>query len=115
MSESQTIILPWPPKELSPNARVHWAQKSIAAKSYRRTCWGLALESGVKPSRKPVELRLTFNPPSVRFDDDNAIGAFKNGRDGLADAWKMNDRDFVVEYKFGEPIRGGRVTVEIVV
>ena len=30
-----TITLPLPPKELSPNARPHWAVKARAIKSYR--------------------------------------------------------------------------------
>ena len=30
------INLPWPPRELSPNARVHWAKKAKAAKAYKK-------------------------------------------------------------------------------
>lgn len=32
------LRLPWPPKELSPNARVHLSKRSRAAKAYRFEC-----------------------------------------------------------------------------
>jgi crossover junction endodeoxyribonuclease RusA len=39
------IALPWPPKVLSPNARVHWSVKSKAAKAYRAACFTLCKEA----------------------------------------------------------------------
>ena len=44
-----TVILPWPPKELSPNAALHWAKKSKVKKVYRQTCWALTLEAKLRP------------------------------------------------------------------
>jgi len=44
---------------------------------------------------------------------DNAIAAFKGGADGLADAWGIDDRHFIVTYKWAEPVKGGRVVVEL--
>lgn len=32
------VILPWPPKELSPNFRGHWAKLARAKKAYRLAC-----------------------------------------------------------------------------
>ena len=107
------IELPWPSRDLSPNSRVHWAVKSRAVRVYRRNCWAIALESGIRPKEKPVRMRLTFSPPSRRFDMDNAIAAFKGGADGLADAWGIDDRHFIVTYKWAEPVKGGRVVVEL--
>ena len=115
MTESKTIILPWPPKELSPNARVHWAKKASAVKSYRKTCWIMALSHSVVRLESTIRLKVTFSPPDKRSRDlDNCIASVKAMFDGLADAWKVNDRQFSVEYNMGKPLRRGEVIVEIV-
>ncbi len=42
-----------------------------------------------------IHLWIDFYPPDRRHrDDDNMIAAFKSGRDGLADALKVNDKRF---------------------
>lgn len=43
MSVEPSVTLPWPPKELSPNARVHHKAKARVAKAYRETAWALEL------------------------------------------------------------------------
>ena len=90
------VTLPWPPKELNPNARGHWSKRSKAAKAYRKACWALALQAGIKIDWEgDVHLWLTFFPPDLRHrDDDNMIASFKSGRDGLADALGINDKRF---------------------
>lgn len=104
------IELPWPPKELSPNARVHWGAKSRATKSYREYCFLRARK--MQPSK---HLRITFCPPDLRpRDRDNIISSFKAGQDGIARAWDVNDNVFVIHYSFGEVHPGGRVIVEAV-
>ncbi len=41
--------------------------------------------------------RIDFFPPNrARRDDDNAIAAFKAGRDGIADALKVDDARFQI-------------------
>lgn len=40
------LILPWPSKDLSPNARVHWARKARAVKSSREQAYYLAKAAG---------------------------------------------------------------------
>ncbi|HSV73521.1 MAG TPA: hypothetical protein VLH79_07160 [Chthonomonadales bacterium] len=35
---SLTIVLPWPPTGLSPNARNHWAKLAKLKKQYREAC-----------------------------------------------------------------------------
>jgi crossover junction endodeoxyribonuclease RusA len=103
------IALPWPARELSPNARVHWAKKSKAAKAYRRTCHLLTKAAGVVAPQGPVMLLLEFCPPNrQRRDDDNCLAAFKSGRDGLADALGIDDSRFVTQ-----PVQGGAVMVRI--
>ena len=106
------LTLPWPPKELSPNTRKHWAVKAKYTKQYRAVCAALAARVA-KPER--LTFQITFHAPDARpRDDDNMIGSFKSGRDGLADAWGVNDRAFQFMYKFGPPVKGGQIIVEAV-
>lgn len=92
------IALPWPPKELSPNARVHWSNKSKAAKNYRLACWALCMEAKLthRDNGNPLHLWIDFYPPDKRKrDDDNLIASFKSGRDGIADALGIDDNRFI--------------------
>lgn len=95
---SREVTLPWPPKDLSPNARVHWSKKNKAATSYRAACYFLAIQAGLKDAihwSGDIHLWIDFYPPDRRQrDDDNMISAFKSGRDGLADALGVNDNRF---------------------
>lgn len=62
-----TITLPWPPKELSPNARMHWARLAKAKKAYRAACAWQAKAQGAKPvSADRLHLTLTFYAPTRR-------------------------------------------------
>jgi len=112
------LTLPWPPKELMPNAarRRHWSVNGRAAKIYRQACWALAKEARVSVTAGdvPILLSLTFHPPDKRNrDDDGIISAFKSGRDGLADAMGVDDKQFRPTYIIAEPVKGGSVEVEI--
>ncbi len=110
--QANRITLPWPPKDLSPNARVHWSKKSKAAKAYRKACWALCKEAGLmSPAHDgPLHLWLDFYPPCNRkHDDDNLTASFKAGRDGIADALGVDDNRFVCHTNvMGE--LGGKVT-----
>lgn len=100
------LVLPYPPFALSPNCHsMHPARKGAVAKRYRDTCWKLALERfgvggrllGLPDAPTPITLQLDLFPPRrVTRDDDNAEAAFKSGRDGLADALRVDDSRFVV-------------------
>lgn len=109
------IILPWPPKELSPNARVHWAAKSKAAKAYRHACRVLFMAAGIKAPPGKIVLTLEFVPPTRHsMDDDNLIARFKAGRDGIADALGVDDKHFTTQFWLrSEPVKGGSVIAEI--
>ena len=97
------VTLPWPPRALSPNVRVHWAQKAKAAKAYRNACGMVTLaayqqakKNGLRidPDRA-VRLEIEFIPPNRRaYDRDNLIAWIKSGLDGVADALSINDRMF---------------------
>jgi len=96
------VVLGWPPTDLSPNARKHWAVVAKAKKQYRRDCYSVSKEQ-LKKYKKETEniperlvLEMTFIPPDRRsYDRDNLVARMKSGIDGLADALKINDKRFV--------------------
>jgi crossover junction endodeoxyribonuclease RusA len=113
------IRLPWPNRELFPNFKRshHWRTYRHLEKSYRETCWKLTLvQTGASPSGipNPLPMSITFHPPDRRKrDDDGIIGAFKNGRDGIADALGVDDAIFKPTYEIGDVVRGGCVMVHV--
>lgn len=109
-----TVTLPWPPRELFPNSRVHWGARARAAKAYRHACWALAKEAGiVAPESERIHLFVDFVPPDRRRrDQDGMISAMKSGFDGLADAMGVDDNRFRVHPYVADEI-GGLVRVRI--
>lgn len=110
------VTFPWPLKELSPNARLHWSKVAKAKKAYRKVCWALALEAGVAgkfDQAQRLSVHMVFYPPDRRErDEDNLVASMKSGLDGLADALGINDRKFKPTQDVAEQI-GGYVIVEI--
>lgn len=109
------VTLPWPPKDLSPNSRIHWSRRSKAAKAYRRACHVLTLEAGIRGVdwEGDIHLWIDFYPPDRRHrDDDNMIAAFKAGRDGMADAMGLDDKRFRIHPYVKSEI-GGMVKIRI--
>ena len=109
------IRLPWPAKELSPNARLHWAAKAKHTKAARTTAYWLTEASGaLVEGDGAIPLRITFRAPDKRQRDrDNCISACKSYMDGIADALAVNDRRFEPTYAWGEPVKGGAVEVAL--
>jgi crossover junction endodeoxyribonuclease RusA len=89
---SFTARLPLPSLALSPNARVHWAVKSRAAKAYRIACaWAFkcAMPTGWKPV--PVEIDIEYRAHKGcggyrPLDPDNAAASCKSAIDAMKDA-----------------------------
>lgn len=112
------LCLPWPSKDLSPNARVHWSKKSQASRIARGTAYLEAIDAAwnlwTVPDGK-LHLWITFHPPTKRLpDDDNMLARFKPWRDGIADALKIDDKRFVSHpYVSDKPVKGGEVRVRI--
>lgn len=108
------LTLPWPPRALSPNARVHWAAKSKVTKAYKHACWALCKESGmVAPDSPKIAIWIDLYPPDRRNrDDDNMIAAFKAGRDGIALALGIDDKRFRC-YPFVKDQIGGMIKVRL--
>ena len=90
------LVLPWPPSALSPNKRLHWSTKAKAAKAYRAACYKLTKQSKMVIGWEgDIHAWIDFYPPDRRHrDDDNMIAAFKAGRDGVADAFGVDDKRF---------------------
>lgn len=110
------ICLPWPPKELSPNARIHWAKKAKITKAYRAAAHALTKQAGlVAPDDGRILLVLEFVPPDRRHrDDDGCLASFKAGRDGIADALRIDDKRFVTQFSLsGDVVKGGMVLVRL--
>lgn len=112
------LILPFPPRVLNPNSRVHWSVRANAAKAYKRDCWMLAKAAGwfgVKFASERVHLWIDFYPPDRRHrDDDNAASSFKAARDGIADSLGINDKRFVSHpmlHAFRKDFQGVKVRV----
>lgn len=108
-----TVTLPWPPKELSPNARVHWTVAHKAKMAYKSACHLLML-SDRRSIKGKKAFTVTFRPPDARRRDrDNCIAQFKTGQDMLSVFSCVDDRHFVMTYAFGDPVKGGAVIVEV--
>ena len=115
------VVLGWPPSDLSPNKRLHWAKLASAKKQYRQKCNSVAKEQ-LKKYKKITEniperlvLEMTFIPPDKRsYDRDNLVARMKSGIDGLADALKINDKRFnTVISTMDQDYLGGFVRIRI--
>lgn len=113
------FTFPWPPKELNPNKRLHWAKKAQFIKAYRQECFILAMAKmgGLKPNlgEGKIHLFIDFYPPDRRRrDDDNTGASFKGGRDGLAQAMGIDDSRFISHPCLRDEVRkGGQVVVTV--
>jgi crossover junction endodeoxyribonuclease RusA len=112
------VVLPWPPRELSPNHRhAHWSQLARAKKRYRAACALISRAQGAGRVEWPeMAVSLTFVPPDKRRRDwDNLVASIKAGLDGLADVLGVDDSRWTVTSRIahGETKRGGEVRVEV--
>lgn len=109
----QEIVLPWPPKELNPNKRLHWAILAKSKKNYRSACFYIAKQTNPNVDKQKVNLTITFYKPDKRHRDlDNMLASMKSGLDGLADALGVNDKHFSISMNVADEI-GGMVKVVI--
>ena len=108
------LTLPWPPKELSPNARQHWSKLAKVKKAYRAACGWTAKEQGAaRIEAGKLHLALTFFPPTRRaYDLDNALARMKSGLDGLADVLGVDDKHWSLSIARADEI-GGFVRIEV--
>jgi crossover junction endodeoxyribonuclease RusA len=120
-TDNLMINLSWPPRQLSPNARGHWAALHKVRSRYRAEAHACALGAGAKDWSRTVDpnaalrVNLTFSPPDRRRRDwDNLLAAMKPALDGIADALGVNDARFRLAMDLSaDPVTGGRVDVQV--
>ena len=90
------LVLPWPPRELSPNARTHWRRAAPIKAKYRDACYILTKQSRAAIDWEgDVHVWIDYYAPDKRPRDlDNCIASSKSAFDGMADALGVNDRRF---------------------
>lgn len=110
-----TVVVGWPDKILSPNARPHWARKASAVKAARTEAfYATRAAVTIKPTWDRVALSVTFCPPNARRRDlDNCIASCKGIFDGISDALGIDDSRFEPSFRMSSPVKGGAVRVEI--
>lgn len=108
------IDLPWPHKDLSPNARIHHMKRARLTKAAREDAQWQSCSYG------PIEavdifVTVTAYPPrKISFDDDNFMARCKAYFDGIADSLEVNDRQFRIQpLRRGDVVKGGNVRFEI--
>ena len=110
------LVLPWPPRELSPNARHgHWSTLARAKQRYRFACAVQARTQGVGAVQaREIAMSLVFVPPDRRARDlDNLIASMKAGLDGLADVLGVDDSRWTLAARIDREHIGGMVRVEV--
>lgn len=112
------IVLPWPSRDLHPNARVHWAVKRKAAKAAREGGFLAAVVAGARfaeygPGRLQVWID-GYPPDHRRRDADGLLSALKPALDGIADAMGTDDKWFVPHpFVQDKVVKGGEVRIRI--
>ena len=109
------VIPPWLTKDLSPNARGHWAVKAKAKKAYRTLCAWEAKSQGLgRIYAERLHLKITFVPPNRRARDlDNLLASCKAGLDGLCDVLGVDDSKWSIEISKADDRVGGFVEIEV--
>ena len=115
---SVLIELPFPPASLSGHAKGKWWDTSDIVAKHRE--WAMRATLAVRNqlgisliNDSDIRVSVTFYPPDKRGDRVNYPNRMKAYWDGIADALCVNDRRFLPSYHFAEPIKPGRVVVEV--
>ncbi len=87
------------------NSHTHWHKRQQRAKMQRQTVhnW-LRFQSAIQPCL-PCVVTLTRISPR-KLDGDNAVGALKHCRDGVADWLGIDDGDARIQWQYAQR-RGG--------
>ena len=62
------IVLGWPPSDLSPNKRLHWAKLATAKKQYRKDCYSVSKEQFKAWTNKSYASGDNVHTTSAVFD-----------------------------------------------
>ena len=109
------IDLPWPSKDLHPNARVHYMRKARATKQARSDALVCATLAGVTEiDAKRLSVQATFSPPdNRRRDQDGMLSSCKAYFDAISEVVGIDDYYWKVSHETAPPIKGGNVRVTI--
>lgn len=112
---TQTIRLPWPSRDLHPNARVHWSKKAKAARAAREdAAWWAKAAGARKIKAESIVATLTFIPPDARRRDlDGMVTSIKSALDGIADIIGVDDSKWLFVLNREPPKHPGEVRIEI--
>ncbi len=123
MNDKLTITLPWPPRELGPNYKIHYRAKSPITKQARQDALYTVLEQareGVVEWQAYLDNKILhddwyFYPPdNRRRDRDNVKAACKAYQDGICEALEIDDRQLKAGWsEMMHKVDGGKVVVEI--
>ena len=108
-------MLPWPPRELSPNARVPWRAHARMVQVFRERCYWATYDQIALGSRLPdgpLRLSVTGFPPDFRRRDlDNLAASLKAAIDGVFQFFEADDSriESLLVRKFGPPCQRGAV------
>ena len=110
------IFLPWPSKDLSPNARVHWSKLAKAKKKAKEAAFYIVKEAGIgKIDADRLTVRYSIFPPSRRkYDLDNIIASLKAAADGISLAIGIDDSQWAIHIEPRGPVeKNGMVKVTL--
>lgn len=109
------VELPWPPKDVSPNARGHWSKKAKAVKAFRDACgWECVAQNVKRVDADAVHARITFHAPDRRPRDlDNMLASMKAGIDAVATTIGVDDSRWSITIARGAPLKTGAVIIEL--
>lgn len=113
-----SLVLPWPSRDLHPNARVHWARKAKAAKRARADSAVCAKMVGIRRDDPdiPTALKVTavFCPPDNRRRDiDGMLSSIKSYLDGISDVIGIDDSKWSIALRREGAVKGGSVRIEL--
>lgn len=112
------IELAWPPRQLSPNAGVHYMTRHRFKKAAKDTAFWVtkkALGRSAFKADGPIPVRITAHPikGKVAPDLDNCLASLKAPLDGIALGLGVDDKMFRPTIELGEPVERGRVLIQI--
>lgn len=114
------VELPWPPRELHPNARAHWTKKANAARKARSDAFWATTEVVDYADRCRLHdafsllVKVKFCPPDKRRRDvDGMLSNIKAYLDGISDAIEIDDSHWDIAIQRGEVCPNGGVLVEL--
>jgi len=107
------VDLGWPPRELHPNARVHWTKRHKLTRACREAAHWVANSIGPIDA-DALNVTITFHEPDKRRRDmDGMLSNVKAYCDGIADAIEVDDSKWSLTIRRGEIVKGGNVRFEI--